>query len=134
MEAAWTVGDRVALFLDLGSSSELHKQPQIFGYLVMDLSMSWCSERAGQICSIIIGVTIAQKEKRKKKNPDVQAIYHSTQVRPFWDYFGELTVHIAPEHLVSIDLAYVCDNVSLPSSGMKRWVFLMMLDVARMLA
>lgn len=39
---------------------------------------------------------------------------------------------IDPEHLVPIDLAYACDNVSPPLSGLKRMVFLTLLAVARM--
>lgn len=64
---------------------------------------------------------------------NVHVIYHCTQVHIFCDYIDEMTARIDPEQLVSIHLAYVCDNISLPCSGMRLWVFLTMLDVAKML-
>lgn len=53
-----------------------------------------------------------------------------TLVRPFWDYVFELTARIDPENHVSINLAYACDNVLPPFSGVKRMVFLTLPDVA----
>lgn len=50
--------------------------------------------------------------------------FHCPQVRPFWD-------HVDPEHLVSIDLAYVCNNLLPPWPVMKRMMFLILLVVAR---
>lgn len=49
----------------------------------------------------------------------VHAFFHCPQVHPFWDHVGELTVRIDPEHLMSIDLAYVCDSVSASWSRVK---------------
>lgn len=45
------------------------------------------------------------------------AFFHCPLVRPFSDHVGEMTARMDPEHLVSIDLAYVCDNVLLHWSG-----------------
>lgn len=42
----------------------------------------------------------------------------------FLDRVGELMDRFDPEHLVSIDLAFVCNNVSSPWSKIKRLVFL----------
>lgn len=50
----------------------------------------------------------------------------------FWDQVDDLAAPIDPEHLVSINLAYVCDNVLPPWSGVNRLVFLTLLTVARM--
>lgn len=43
-----------------------------------------------------------------------------------------MTVRIEPEHNVSIDLAYLCENVSPPWSGVKRLVFLTLITAARL--
>lgn len=51
----------------------------------------------------------------------------------FWDYISKSTALIDPEHLVSIDLASPCDNVSLPCFGVKRMVFLTLLVAVRMM-
>lgn len=59
----------------------------------------------------------------------VHAFFHYPQVRRFWDHVGEFTACIYPEHLVPINLAYVCDNMSPPWSGVKRIVFLTLLAV-----
>lgn len=53
-------------------------------------------------------------------------------VRLFWDHVRELMACIGFEHLVFIDLVYICDSVSRPWSRVKQLVFLMLLAMARM--
>lgn len=50
--------------------------------------------------------------------------YNCPHVRSSWDYVGSLMARIAPDQLVSIDLAYACANVSPPFSGVKQIMFL----------
>lgn len=52
------------------------------------------------------------------------AFYDCPLMRAFRDYIGELTACIDPEHIVSIDLTHVCDNVSSTWYGLKRMVFM----------
>lgn len=58
------------------------------------------------------------------------AFYHCPQVCPLWDHISKLTARIAPEKLVLIDHAYVCDNVSPLYSGVKRIMFLTVMAMA----
>lgn len=60
------------------------------------------------------------------------AFYHRPQLRPFWDYVGDLTPRIDPKHFVPIGHAYVFNNVSPPLLEVKRIVFFMLLVVAGM--
>lgn len=60
----------------------------------------------------------------------LHAFYHCPQVRPLWDYAGELTARISFKKLMLIDRVYACDSVSPPYSGVKQMVFLMLLATA----
>lgn len=60
------------------------------------------------------------------------AYYPCPQARPFWDYVGKLTAHIALNQLVLIDLTYECDNVQPLYSWVKQMVFLTLLAMARL--
>lgn len=58
--------------------------------------------------------------------------YHCPYVHLFWDYVSELMARIYPEHLISINLAYICNNVLPLYSVVKRMAFLTLLAVAKM--
>lgn len=63
---------------------------------------------------------------------ETHPFFYCPHVQPFWDHISELTNSIDPKHIVSIDLWYMCDNVSPPLPGMKQMVFLMLLAVTGM--
>lgn len=89
------------------------------------LSMTWVSKRAWQTGLIVIGEIVGW---RKRQITPSSTISWCTR-------FGTLSAnyrHVSIRNILSIDMAYVCDNVSPPWSWVKRLVFLMLLTVARM--
>lgn len=58
-------------------------------------------------------------------------VFLFTKVRPFWDYVGELTTLIGRKQFVFTDVAYICDKMFPSWSGVKGMVFLMFIDVTR---
>ena len=61
------------------------------------------------------------------------AFFHCSKVRPFWEYVNEVTARLFPDRpRTPLDVAYVCDNVPPPWTGVKQLVFYTLLAVARM--
>lgn len=60
------------------------------------------------------------------------AVFDCRQVCLVWDFIGDVTAGIDSEHLVPIDLSYVCNNVPPLWFGVKRMLLLRLLSVARM--
>lgn len=64
--------------------------------------------------AILEDISDCQRYEHGLKETAEHTFFYCPLVRPFWGQFGELTARIEPEHHVSIDLAYVCYNVSPP--------------------
>lgn len=57
---------------------------------------------------------------RVLEKTDVHAFFDCPLIRHFWIHIGKLTARVDPKHLVFINHEYVCDNVSLLRSEVKR--------------
>lgn len=64
--------------------------------------------------AILEDMSDCQRCEHGLKETSEHTFFYCPLVRSFWDQVGELTARIEPEHHVSIDLTYVCYNVSLP--------------------
>lgn len=60
-----------------------------------DVAFRWSWRDLPDICRRDLGL----------EETAVDAFYHCRQVCPFWDYVGDLKACIAPDPLLSIDLA-----------------------------
>ena len=49
------------------------------------------------------------------------AFYHRERVRPFWDYIGEVTIHINSKQLELLDVGYIMGNFDPSWTDVKLW-------------